>query len=148
MDSFPTKAHKNYSFSKISREHQKHGAVYLDLWPFGIPFLSISSPFLAAQACQTSAIAVEKPEVLRGWTKSIAGGPNIFSEHPKEWKYLRDLFNPGFSTGHFNTYIPALVEESQIYLEKLRKHARQSDLIHMDPLTMRFFFDVIGRTAL
>ena len=148
MDRYPKDAHKVYTFGEMSRKFPKSGAYYLDLWPLSNPFLMVTSPTLADQATQTTSVAYERPDALRKWFLSIAGGQNLFDAHGKDWKPLRALFNPGFSTRHLLTLVPVLMEEILIYCETLRLHAKIGDTFYLDPTTLRFTVDIIGRVVL
>jgi cytochrome P450 len=148
IDQLPSDAHKVYAFGRLSRQFKGKGAYYIDLWPFSAPFLIVTSPSLANQAVQTTEIALEKPEALRVWGRSLTGGTSMFDAHPEQWRELRALFSPGFSTGHLMTLVPTIVDVARVYCETLRDHARRGDLFFLDPTTARYIMDIIGRVAL
>jgi len=145
---YPRDAIKIYLFGEIGRKFSKAGAYYLDLWPFSEPFLVITSPYLANQVVSNPAIALEKPDALRKWFWSITGGISIFDAPADKWKPLRALFNRGFSATHLMTIVPTMVEETQMYCETLREHARKRDLFYLDPTNLRFMLDIIGQIGL
>jgi len=145
---YPRDALKIYLFGEINRKFGKGGACYLDVWPFGEPFLVITSPHLANQVASNPAIALEKPDALRKWFWSITGGISIFDAPAKDWKPLRGLFNRGFSSNHMMTLVPAMVEETQVYCDILRKKAKKGGMFNMDPVNLRLMLDVIGQTGL
>ncbi|TGO22584.1 hypothetical protein BPAE_0162g00200 [Botrytis paeoniae] len=51
---FPADALKVYLFAALARKYSRNGASYLDPYPFGAPFLIITSPLLANQAVQST----------------------------------------------------------------------------------------------
>ena len=144
---YPRNGIKVYLFGELVRLFGKSGAVYLDLWPLAEPFLVITSPYLANQVA-TTAIAYEKPDALRTWFYSLAGGISMFDAPGEKWKSLRALFNRGFSANHLLSLIPIMVEETEVYCDILRQHAKKGDMFYLDPTNLRFMLDVIGRTAL
>lgn len=147
IPSFPKDVIKTYIFEVIVSRFGKNGAVYLDLWPFAEPFLILTSPHLANQA-NSPPVALEKPNALKVWTWSLSGGTNLFDAPPEEWKPLRALFSRGFSANHLMNLVPFIVEETQVYCNILREHAKLADLFFLDTTNVKFMLDVIGRTAL
>lgn len=146
----PSDLHKVLYFGEIlQRDFAKQGIYYVDLWPFSEPFAMVMSPTLATQATQTnSKISMERPPPLRDWFAPLAGGPNLFDLPEKEWKPWRNIFNQGFGAAQIHSLVPDMVTESLVYLETLRNHAKQKDLIQLDAVTVRFIMDVMGRTVL
>ena len=51
------------------------------------------------------------------------------------WKRLRKMFNPAFAPSHLETMIPAIVEESVVFIEKLREVAGSGKVIRMNEYT-------------
>jgi cytochrome P450 len=144
---YPKDGIKVYLFGELVRMFGKSGAVYLDLWPLAEPFLVITSPYLANQVTNT-AIAYEKPDALRTWFHPLAGGISLFDAPAEQWKSLRALFNRGFSANNLLSQIPVMVEETEVYCDILRQHAKKGEMVYLDPINIRFMLDVIGRTAL
>ena len=66
----------------------------------------------------------------------------------KEWKTWRNIFNPGFSSGHLNTLVPEIMEDISAFCEILRELANKPDIVLMDPLTSNLSLDIICRVAL
>jgi cytochrome P450 len=145
---YPKDAIKVYLFGELSRQASNSGACYMDLWPFSEPFLLITSPYLANQATSHPALALEKPDALRKWVWSLAGGISIFDAPASRWKPLRALFNRGFSASHLMTLVPLMVEETEVYCETLREKARGGEMCFLDPVNLRLMLDIIGRTGL
>lgn len=146
IEKFPSNAHKQHAFGAMSRQFKS--AHYVDMWPFSEPFLMVTSPTLAQQVVQTTPVAYEKPDALRKWFYPLAGGINMFDAPPQQWKPIRSLFGPGFSTAHLMTLVPSMVEQTLTYCETLRRHAREGDMFMLDPTTLRFIMDIIGKTVL
>ena len=150
LDALPKGAHYQYAFGDIARKYfADEGVFYLDLWPVSGLFLTVVSPQVAIQATQTNPnISSERPSLLRRFFKPIAGGPNLFDLPEKEWKPWRTIFNKGFSADHVLTLVPGMVEETLLYQETLRGLARRQEMFFLDPITLRFTMDLVGRTIL
>lgn len=148
MKGFPADALKVYLFGALARKYSSNGAFYLDLYPFAAPFLVITSPFLANQAVQSTPISYRKPDALRTWFWSIAGGISLFDAEYDEWKDLRSLFARGFSNKYLTNLLPGIIDEVEIYTEGLREKARSGEMIQLDGINLRFMIDSIGNTAL
>ena len=150
MDTLPEKCHYQYAFREIARHHFiNEGVYYVDLWPISSLFLIVVSPDVAVQATQVnSSLAIERPYLLRRFFKPITGGPSLFDMPENEWKPWRMTFNKGFSPDHILSLVPGMAKETSVYCNTLRKFARQRDLVLLNPTTLRFTLDLIGRTIL
>ncbi len=150
MDTLPKDAHQNLAFGEAARRYfADEGAYYIDLWPFSEPMLIVVSAALATQATQTLAnIAAQRPHFLRSWFRPITGGPSIFDMPEADWKPWRAIFNRAFSPVHLLSLVPGMVAEAGIYCDVLRQHARDGDMFFLDPMTLRYMMDVIGRNML
>ena len=146
----PPNGHKTLMFGDVIRKwFTKQGCCYLDLWPVSYPFLMIMSPDLATQATQTiPQIAFERPPRLDEFFKPIAGGPNLFDMPEKKWKHWRAVFNKGFSTEVLSSLIPGMIEATETYCDILRDLASKGELFQLDPVTLRFTLDFIGKTVM
>lgn len=149
MDALPKDAHYELAFGDVFRQYfTREGAFYIDLWPLSGLYLAVISPTAAIQASQTSGISCERPRLLERFFKPIAGGPNLFDLVEKEWRPWRAVFNKGFSTEHISSLVPGMISTSNIYCDTLRKLAQKGDIFLLDPTTLRFTMDLIGRTLL
>ena len=54
------------------------------------------------------------------------------------WKKLRKMFNPAFTPSHLETMVPAIVQESEVFVEKLNKVADSGEIIKMNDFTTVF----------
>ena len=149
MDALPKDAHYELAFGDIARKYfSKEKAFYIDLWPLSGLYLVLTSLTAANQATQTSAIACERPRLLERFFKPIAGGPNLFDLVEKDWRPWRAVFNKGFNTEHIWSLVPDMIETTSIYCDTLRKLARKGDIFALDPTTLRYTMDLIGKTIL
>lgn len=149
MDALPSGAHYHYAFGEIARQHfTKEGLYYIDLWPLSGLFLITISLDVAVQTTQTSTLACKRPTLLPRFFKPIAGGSNLFDLSEKEWKPWRTVFNKGFSTDHVLSLVPNMTKITSIYCDTLRELAQKGDMFYLDPVTLRFTMDMIGKTIL
>ena len=51
------------------------------------------------------------------------------------WRRVRKMFNPAFAQSHLDTLIPAIVEESVVFVEKLREVADTGNIVRMNDMT-------------
>ena len=65
-----------------------------------------------------------------------------------EWKYWRNIFNPGFSASHLISLVPDIVRETTVFCELLQDHAREQDTFQMKDLTDNLAMDIIGKVVL
>jgi hypothetical protein len=45
------------------------------------------------------------------------------------------MFNPAFAPSHLETMVPAIVQESEVFVEKLDKAADTGEIVKMNDLT-------------
>lgn len=91
---------------------------------------------------------MQRPELLPRWFKPIAGGPNMFDMREHEWKPWRAVFSRAFSAENILSLVPDMVDETMVYSQTLQEKAKQGKFFHLDPMTLRFMIDVIGKTTL
>jgi cytochrome P450 len=135
------------AFTTLARDFEDtDGCFYMDVWPFSTPLLVVTSPEMAVQACQE--YDLPKPNVLVPFFAPFAGGPNLFTMNGAEWKRSRGLFNPGFSASVMLECMPHVLEEAEVYVSRLREHARTGDTFSLDSLTCDYMMDVIGAVTM
>lgn len=143
----PSHAHGHYLADLIRRRYPELGtAFYLDLWPFTPTVLVVISPTLAAQFTQERLLP--KHPGLRRFFGPLTGKQDLLSMEGPAWKTWRGIFNPGFSTAHLMTLVPAMMKDVSIFCDQLQEHARQGDVFSLEEMTLNVTIDVIGRVAL
>ena len=68
--------------------------------------------------------------------KTVIGKTSLVAIGGDFWKKLRKVFNPAFAPSHLDTQIPAILEESQIFVDRLKEVANTDKTILMAQLTM------------
>lgn len=149
IDKLPRKAHYQSAFGDIARQHFSiEGAFYIDLWPVSGLFLINVSPNVATQIHANPGMSMERPPLLPRFFKPICGGPNMFDLPEKKWRPWRAVFSRGFSADHIFSLVPGMVDETVTYCKTLHNLALKGDMFYLDPTTLRFTIDVIGKTIL
>lgn len=67
--------------------------------------------------------------------KSIIGKTSMVALEGGHWKRLRKMFNPAFAPSHLETLIPCIVEESEVFVDKLNQIAKTDQVVKMNELT-------------
>jgi len=112
-------------------------------------YLVVVSPKAATEITQTNLkLALDRPKLLRRFLKPITGGPTLFDLDEKDWKPWRAVFNKGFDSDHMYSLVPNMVEEVKVFAQTLQNIAVKEELCFLDPTTLRFTIDMIGRTVL
>lgn len=78
----------------------------------------------------------------------LVGKDDMVSSNGGLWKRWRTMFNPGFSSQHLMTLVPGIVDDVQVYVEKLNEHADKDDVFRLEEETTRLTIDVIGKVVL
>jgi cytochrome P450 len=91
------------------------------------------------------ALHSKRPDFLRKFFKPITGGPSLFDLPEKDWKPWRAVFNRGFQTQRIMSLIPGMVEQTMTYIETLRGLAEKGEMCFLEPPTLRFSIDMIGK---
>lgn len=147
LKTLPLNAQQPEAFAILAKNFESSdGTFYLDLWPFSNPLLVVTSPPLAIQSCQQHDLV--KPHILKPFFAPLAGGDNLFTMNGAEWKRSRALFNPGFQANYILAQMDHVVEETSVYVEILREHARSKGLFSLDEVTLWFTLDIIGVVTL
>lgn len=65
----------------------------------------------------------------------MIGKTSLVAIGGEHWKRLRKMFNPAFAPSHLETMVPAILEESEIFIEKLNEVADTGKVVRMNELT-------------
>ena len=68
--------------------------------------------------------------------KTFLGRTSLVALEGEHWKKLRKMFNPAFAPSHLETMVPAIVQESEAFVEKLNNVADTGEIVKMNDLTM------------
>lgn len=147
MSKLPKDAHPHYLADQLRRTYPDMGPIfYLDAWPFITLTLVVASPATLAQI--TTEHVLPKFPAIKDFLYPLANGKDIVSMDGREWKYWREMFNPGFSASHLMTLVPNIVKETTVFSDVLNDHATKQDVIRMKNMTDNLAIDVIGKVVL
>ena len=147
MSKLPLDVHGHVLPHQIQQAVPELGPVfYIDTWPFGPPMLAVAAPDQVFQF--TQAHSLPKFHALGDYLRPMTGGNNLATMEGKEWKSWRNIFSPGFSSGHLITLVPEIMKDVSVFCEILRERAKQPSIFLMDPLTTKLSLDVICRVTL
>jgi len=147
MSKLPKDAHPHYLPNQLQSTYPDLGPIfYLDAWPFITLSLVIASPATLAQV--TTEHVLPKFPAIKDFLYPLANGKDIVSMDGQEWRYWRNMFNPGFSASHLISLVPEIVEETTRFCDILKDRARKQDIIRMKFLTDNLAMDVIGKVVL
>ncbi|KAH7013996.1 cytochrome P450, partial [Macrophomina phaseolina] len=128
---------------------QKYGlskAFYVDLWPFSPPWLIVTDPVLADQVSVKPSLP--KFGQLKAILRPYIGVNNLVVQEGHEWKRWRTLFNPAFSAGALQQYMPALVDICRSFCDTLSNYARSGECFQLEPLAVNLTVEIIGHIIL
>ena len=147
MSKLPSDTHPQYLPGQVRRAVPDVGPVfYLDMWPFSLPLLVVSSPSAAYQLTQEH--SQPKSDGLRKYMRPLAENKDLVSLEGQPWKQWRNVFNPGFSASHLINLVPQIAKEVSTFREILRERAQVGDLFLLEEATVNLTMDTIGRVAL
>ena len=147
LQRIPDDCHPHYYLEAIKEDYPDlPDQFYLDLWPFGVGWLLVSTPQIATQFTQEHSLP--KLEALQLYMEPLTGDKNLLTMEGKEWKTWRGIYNPGFAAGHLMTLVPGIVEDAVDFLKTLKKYANLAGMFKLEELTARVTADVIGRVVL
>jgi cytochrome P450 len=58
----------------------------------------------------------------------------MLSNDGEQWKKLRKAFNPVFAPSHITTFIPDILEEGLVFVDRLKQVADTGEIIQMNTL--------------
>lgn len=147
FSSMPKDAHPHYLPDQLRRKYPELGSIfYLDGWPFMTLNLVVSSPETMSQI--TTEHVLPKFPAIKDFLYPLANGFDLVSMDGSEWKYWRDIFNPGFSAKHLMTMVPSIVDESRKFVQRLNQSASTRSVVRMKQFTDDLAMDVIGKVVL
>ncbi len=119
---------------------------YLDLWPLSNPMMMVHDPDVAAQITQSKNLP--KHPVVAKVLGPMAGERSVVTAEGPEWKMLRSILNPGFSTQYLSSLIPLLVRHGAVFEGRISKYAETGEVFPIQETATSLTIDVIGEVVL
>jgi cytochrome P450 len=107
----------------------------------------IADPEIASKYLTTGQ-SLPKSRLVSDYLTKLLGSSNMVGLDGQAWKSLRTIFNPGFAATHLNTLVPYVVDAGIVFLDLLRSKAATNELVQLDPLSIGFAIDVIGKVVM
>lgn len=120
---------------------------YVDWWPLGPRWLFIADPELASKYVTTDQ-SLPKSHLTTNYLDKLLGRDNMVGLDGRQWKFLRSIFNPGFSASHLITLVPFIVDSTLIFLDILLEKGKTNELVSLDALSTRYTIDIIGKIVM
>lgn len=67
--------------------------------------------------------------------KTVIGENSMVAISGDHWRRVRKMFNPAFAPSHLDTLVPAIVEESVVFVDKLKGVADTGHVVKMNDMT-------------
>ncbi|KAH0538531.1 hypothetical protein FGG08_004864 [Glutinoglossum americanum] len=144
----PFDVHPHILVSHIHRFYNLGPFFVFDTWPISRDkVLVIADPDLAVQVAQTRSL--DKHPALTDSIRHIVGAQSLILTSGDEWKRMRNIFNPGFSSSHLmNVLAGVIVDEGIIFCGKLSRVTETGELVRLEEIATELTVDVIGRVVL
>ncbi|OAP61300.1 hypothetical protein AYL99_03501 [Fonsecaea erecta] len=144
---FPPNCHVQNWANYIRKKYDLGDVFYVDWWPLGPRWVFIADPELASKFLTTGQ-SLPKSRLTTKYLTRLLGSNNMVGLEGQAWKSLRSIFNPGFSASHLITLVPYVVDSSLVFLDLLRDKAKANELVELDPLSIGFAIDIIGKVVM
>ncbi|OAG37348.1 hypothetical protein AYO21_08425 [Fonsecaea monophora] len=144
---FPPNCHVQNWANYIRKKYDLGDVFYLDWWPFGPRWLFVADPEVASKFLTTGQ-SLPKSQLTTKFLTNLLGENNMVGLEGHAWKSLRSIFNPGFSASHLFTLVPYVVDSSLVFLDLLLEKAQTNELVQLDPLSIGFAIDIIGKVVM
>jgi cytochrome P450 len=135
-----------YMIAIENPEYTKNGYFYLDMWPVSHQMMVVHHPDLLSQFCQDPSFPkhLQMPYEFGPFTHGV----DLVTSNGRLWKTWRSIFSPGFSSANIKSYVPAMVEEFDVFRSNLEKLAAKGESFNADKYTMALTVDIIGHAVL
>ena len=144
----PPDMHPQLLIALVARFFKLPSIFFLDAWPFSAPMVVISDPQVAVNASTFGRYGLAKHSRIKKFTNYITGSKSLFTLDGTDWRAIRSMFNPAFGLGHLTSLASLIVEDCQIFCERLEDHAEQETTCLMEELGSRLTFDIIAKVVL
>ncbi|KAI1611940.1 cytochrome P450 [Exophiala viscosa] len=144
---FPPMVHVQSWANYIRKKYDLGDVFYVDWWPLGPRWLFVADPELTSKYITTGQ-SLRKSHLTTNYLRRLLGKLNMVTMEGQQWKFLRSIYNPGFSASHLVTLVPYIVDSTVVFLDILREKARTNELIKLDFYSTRYTIDIIGKIVM
>lgn len=130
----------------LKEEYNLGDYFYVDTWPAAAPIMMIMNTEMANEL--TNKNFAPKHPIVDDFMKNFGGPGNLVSSEGAEWKKWRSVFNPGFSSGHLMTLVPAIVDQCKVFCDLMEAKAKNNELFRMETNATKLTIDIICKLVL
>jgi cytochrome P450 len=127
-------------------EVARAGLFYVDVWPLLPPTLAIVDPELLAQFTQGK--AMPRARLLKNIFYDFTQNLDLFTSDGGEWRSWRTRLSPGFSSRNLAAFVPAMLEEVQVFRSLLLGAAENAQVVHLEERCVYATVDIMGRVIM
>ncbi|CAF9914788.1 MAG: hypothetical protein GOMPHAMPRED_008272 [Gomphillus americanus] len=117
---------------------------YIDWRPFGPLWVMFADPELASKYITTEQ-SLQKSLFETEYVDCVLGKGNMVTIEGAHHKFVRSMFNPGFSLNNIMSMAGQIVDDVVVFRNKLRKLAETNEWFQMEEEATQLTIDVIGR---
>lgn len=142
--------HPDYIFADMAEELGNPDGFLVDIRPVGWPMLIVNSHELAehfSKSSKTFPWSVTKSPTMYDLVHLI-GPRSILMKEADEWKHSRKTFNPGFAPNHLLTLLPAIIDKTDLFVERLDAYAASGETFGLLKPLINLTFDIIGAVVM
>jgi cytochrome P450 len=145
----PSDVHPQVTMALLARKYDLGDFFYIDIYPISEPLLCVVDPGLLAQLAQCPLNKqLDKHATIRQFTQHVVGKMSMLLAEGEKWRSLRNLFSPGFSSGHLSTTVEGIVDEAVIFRNQIATYEKSREVCSMEYLATGVTIDIIGRVAM
>jgi cytochrome P450 len=130
----------------LKEEYNLGDYFYVDTWPAAEPIMMIMNTEMANEL--TNKNFAPKHPIVETFMQNFGGPGNLVSSEGAEWKKWRSVFNPGFSSGHLMTLVPAIVDQCKVFCDLMNQKAKRNELFRMETNATKLTIDIICKLVL
>jgi sterigmatocystin biosynthesis cytochrome P450 monooxygenase len=144
---YPSDAIDFVVLKDIFKDHfQMEEMFYLDLWPvMARPLLVVCN---APASTEVDRKLTEKPAFYRAQFDAQSGGPQLLSSNGDLWKAWEKLMYPGFAQKFLLSRVVDVVDNVEIFCDKLKEKARDDQLVLLEELISPLVIDSLLKIGL
>ncbi|RFU32546.1 hypothetical protein B7463_g3778, partial [Scytalidium lignicola] len=143
----PPRTHPQGLMTMLQQKYKLDNVFLLDNYPASAERqLIITDPEVAFHVTQNQSLL--KSPTLRKFVAHLCGPTSILYTEGALWKKTRALFNPGFAIGHLTTLIPSIVDDTNIFVQTLNKHADADEVFPIEEDAAHLTIDIMGHIVL
>ncbi|KAL1613354.1 hypothetical protein SLS54_010709 [Diplodia seriata] len=145
-DELPPGIHPAVYGYLLRKKYNLPRAFYVDLWPFSDSWLLVNANELSEQITTKPNIA--KFNRMKVMLQPFGGQRNLVVMEGEEWKRWRGIFNSAFSAANLSKHVPAIVHETEKFLDFLSSNASSGEVFEMEPAVVDLTVEIIGHVIL